>query len=120
MRPVTLPRPAGAPPAAATEPAGRSTVAAGEAPCPPARAGAARAQCVELMAAVMQNCLRFMIEDFDVHLVANDSFDLHEAISERAGMKVVQRFVRPVLNRSERDRCAYCETIFHVRGRRQG
>ena len=75
---------------------------------------AAREKYVESMAAVLQNCRRFMVADFDVYLVANDSFSLYDAISEKAGMKVVQKFIRPVLNRSERDQGAYCETIFHI------
>ena len=82
------------------------------------RGKAAREKYVQAMAAVLHNCRRFMVADFDVYLVANDRFDLYTRISELAGMKVVQKFIRPVLNRSERDQGAYSEAIFHLRDRR--
>ena len=33
---------------------------------------------------------------------------------EKSGLKIVQQFKRPVLNRTERDRQPYGETIFHM------
>ena len=70
---------------------------------------------VKAMASTLQNCRKFMVDGFDVYLVANDRFDLYGRISELAGMKIVQEYIRPVLNRSERDQGAYSETIFHIK-----
>lgn len=36
-------------------------------------------------------------------------------IAELAGMQVVQTYNRPVLNRSEKDKNKYSESIFHLR-----
>ena len=35
--------------------------------------------------------------------------------AEKAGMKIVQQFKRPVLNRTEKDKGAYSEIIFHLK-----
>lgn len=53
---------------------------------------------------------------FNVFLVANDKFNLYPDIAELAGMKIVNQFKRPVLNRVEKDRSnAYAEIIFHMK-----
>ncbi len=67
---------------------------------------------------VLNNCKRFLADNYDVFLVANDKFNLYPAIAENAGMEIVNRFNRPVLNRSEKDKNAYSETIFHLKRRR--
>ena len=36
-------------------------------------------------------------------------------IAENAGMKIVNQFKRPVLNRTEKDKAAYSEIIFHLK-----
>ena len=36
-------------------------------------------------------------------------------IAEKSGMKIVNTFKRPVLNRTERDKGAYAEIIFHMK-----
>lgn len=69
------------------------------------------------VAAVLTNCRRFMAKDFDVFLVANDKFGLYPGIAERAGMRVVGEYKRPVLNRAEGAKNAYGESIFHIRER---
>ena len=61
------------------------------------------------------NCRKFMRENFDVLLVANDKFGLYPIIAERAGMCIVQEYKRPVLNRAEGIKSAYGESIFHMR-----
>ena len=75
----------------------------------------ARAEYVQGIATVLRNCRRFMVVDCDVFLVANASFNLYEKIAETAGLQIVDRFKRPVLNRTEKDKGAYSETIFHLR-----
>lgn len=37
------------------------------------------------------------------------------SIAEKSGMKIVNTFKRPVLNRTERDKGAYAEIIFHMK-----
>jgi len=68
------------------------------------------------MAEVLKNCKKHLREDYDVLLVANDKYDLYPKIAKLAGMEIVNRFKRPVLNRVEKDRSnAYAETIFHLK-----
>jgi len=61
---------------------------------------------------VLINSKKFLAENYNVFLVANDKFNLYPVIAERSGMKIVNQFKRPVLNRTERDKAAYSETIF--------
>ncbi len=64
---------------------------------------------------VLNNSCRFLAEDFDVFLVANDKFNLYPSIAEGAEMEIVNQYKRPVLNRTERDKAAYSEIIFHLK-----
>ena len=64
---------------------------------------------------VLNNCKRFLADNYDVFLVANDKHNMYPAIAENAGMKVVNHFKRPVLNRTEKDKGAYSEIIFHLK-----
>ncbi|MBI4547449.1 MAG: site-specific DNA-methyltransferase, partial [Ignavibacteriae bacterium] len=76
----------------------------------------AKGSYVEGIVAVLDNCKRFMIDDFDILLVANDKHNLYPLIAEKAGLCIVQQFKRPVLNRTEKDKGAYSESIFHMKG----
>lgn len=67
------------------------------------------------IADVLNNCKRFLAKDYDVFLVANDKWNLYPAIAEQAGMKIVNQYKRPVLNRTEKDKGAYSEIIFHLK-----
>ncbi len=71
----------------------------------------------EGIANVLNNCRRFLVEDFDVFLVANDKYNLYPNIAENAGMQIVNQYKRPVLNRTEKDKQAYAEIIFHLKGK---
>lgn len=75
----------------------------------------ARTAYVKGIADVLKRCKRFLIKDYNVFLVANDKHNLYPGIAERARMKIVNRFERPVLRRSEFDQSAYSETIFHLK-----
>jgi hypothetical protein len=66
---------------------------------------------------VLTNCKRFLTDDYDIFLVANDKFNIYPTIAENAGMKIVNQFIRPVLNRTEKDKTAYSETIFHLKNK---
>jgi hypothetical protein len=70
---------------------------------------------IEGIAGVLKNCKNFLAEDYSVFLVANDKYNIYPAIAEKAGMRIVEQFKRPVLNRTERDKAAYAETIFHLK-----
>lgn len=77
----------------------------------------ARNSYVEGISQVLINVKKFLADNFDVFLVANDKYNLYPAIAEQAGMKIVNQFERPVLNRTERDKSPYSEIIFHLKGK---
>ena len=77
---------------------------------------AARESYIQGVSDVLNNCKRFLAKDYDVFLVANDQFDMYPTIADKVGMHIVQRYKRPVLNRTEKNRSsAYSETIFHLK-----
>lgn len=75
----------------------------------------ARRSYVQGIADVLNNCKQYFTDDYDVFLVANDKQNLYPEIAEKAGMKIVNQYKRPVLNRTERDRNPYSEIIFHFK-----
>jgi DNA modification methylase len=70
---------------------------------------------VKGIADVLLNCKKYMKTDFNVFLVANDRYCLYPIIAERAGLEIVNRYNRPVINRTEKDKGEYSETIFHLK-----
>jgi SAM-dependent methyltransferase len=66
------------------------------------------------IADVLLNCKKYMKPDFNVFLVANDKYELYPRIAQKAAMRIVNRYNRPVINRTEKDKGAYSETIFHL------
>jgi len=64
---------------------------------------------------VLKNCKKFLAKDYNIFLVANDKYNIYGRIAEEAGMKIVNQYKRPVLNRTERDKSAYSEIIFHLK-----
>lgn len=72
---------------------------------------------IEGISQALLNCKKYMIDDFDVFLVANDKYNLYPNIAEKSGMKIVDKFKRPVLNRTERDKSPYSEIIFHFKSK---
>jgi len=67
------------------------------------------------IAEVLLNSKKYLKDDYDIFLVANDKYGLYPKIAEMAGMKIVNQYKRPVLNRVEKDRNAYAEIIFHLK-----
>lgn len=67
------------------------------------------------LAAVLKNSKKYLKDDYNVFLVANDKNNLYPRIAELAGMKIVNQYKRPVLNRVEKDRNAYSEIVFHLK-----
>ncbi len=70
---------------------------------------------IEGISAVLNNCKKYLAEDYDIFLVANDKYNMYPTIAENSGMKIVNQFKRPVLNRTEKDKGAYSEIIFHLK-----
>lgn len=66
---------------------------------------------------VLINCKKFLADDYNIFLVANDKYGLYPKIVERAGMKIVNEFKRPVLHRTEKNKNPYSEIIFHIKAR---
>ncbi|MDA8053163.1 MAG: DNA methyltransferase [Deltaproteobacteria bacterium] len=78
----------------------------------------AREAYVKDISDVLINSAKYLQEDHDIFLVANDKYNLYPEIVKLAGMKIVNRFNRPVLNRVEKDRGnIYSETIFHIKAK---
>ncbi len=75
----------------------------------------ARSSYVKGIVDVLKHCRQFLVDDFNVFLVANDRFGLYEEIADKSRIRIANRFNRPVLRRSENDKSPYSETIFHMR-----
>jgi hypothetical protein len=63
---------------------------------------------------VLRNIARYVRLDGHFFIVANDKHNLYPEIAERSGLVITEEYKRPVLNRTERDRQPYAETIFHM------
>ncbi len=74
---------------------------------------------VEGISSVLLNCKKYLVDYFDIFLVANDKYNLYPVIAEQSGMKIVNQFKRPVLNRTERDKSPYSEIIFHLKNNKE-
>lgn len=77
----------------------------------------ARQSYIDGIVAVLNNCKQYLVEDYDIFLVANDKYNMYPTIAEKAEMQIVNRYKRPVLNRTEKDKGAYSEIIFHLKGK---
>ena len=77
----------------------------------------ARQSYIESIASVLNNCKKYLVDKYDVFLVANDKHNIYPIIAEKSGMQIINRYKRPVLNRTEKDKGAYSETIFHFKNK---
>ena len=75
----------------------------------------AQSDYVEGISAVLNNMKQYLKKDYNVFLVANDKFNLYPTIASKTNMKIINTYNRPVLNRTEKGKSAYSETIFHMR-----
>jgi len=66
---------------------------------------------------VLKNAKKYLVNDYDIFLVANDKYNMYPTITENAGMQIVNQYKRPVLNRTEKDKGAYAEIIFHLKSK---
>ncbi|MDF1540785.1 MAG: DNA methyltransferase, partial [Candidatus Thorarchaeota archaeon] len=79
------------------------------------RSKLARKKYVEGISSVLSHCKKYLVDDYEVFLVANDQYGLYPKIAENAGMKIVNTYKRPVLARTERNKAAFGESIFQMR-----
>ena len=77
----------------------------------------AREEYIQGIADVLNNCKQFLARDYNIFLVANDKFNMYPRIAGKAGMRIVNQYKRPVLNRTEKDKAAYSESIFHLKSK---
>ncbi len=77
----------------------------------------ARKSYIEGIVQVLNNSKKYLQDDFDIFLVANDKYNMYPTIAEKSGMKIVNQYKRPVLNRTEKNKSAYAEIIFHLKGK---
>ncbi len=75
----------------------------------------ARKEYVEGVAKVLKNSKKYLKKDANIFIVANDKFNLYPTIAQKAGFKIVKEFKRPVLNRVEKDKNPYAESIFWMK-----
>ena len=75
----------------------------------------ARDKYVDGISNVLVNCKKYLVKNSNIFLVANDKYDLYPTIAEKSGLKIVNQFKRPVLNRTEKDKGAYSEIIFQMK-----
>ncbi len=75
----------------------------------------AKEEYVNGISKVLENISRFVKPDGNYFIVANDQFNLYPEIAEKSGFEIIKVFKRPVLNRTERDRQPYAESIFHMK-----
>jgi len=75
----------------------------------------AREEYIEGISKVLLNSKKYLIENYNIFLVANDKYNMYPEIANRANMKIVKEYKRPVLNRTERGKSVYFESIFHFK-----
>src|SRR3989344_5059640 len=75
----------------------------------------AKDEYIEGISKVFINISKFIKDKGDFFVVANDKYNLYPQIAEKSGLKIIEQFKRPVLNRTERDRQPYAEIIFHMK-----
>jgi hypothetical protein len=75
----------------------------------------ARNSYIDGIVKVLNNSKQYLQDDYDIFLVANDKYNMYPTIAEKAGMKIVNQYKRPVLNRTEKNKSAYAEIIFHLK-----
>lgn len=75
----------------------------------------ARNSYIEGISQVLINSKKYLKDNYDIFLVSNDKYNMYPTIAEKAGMQVINQYKRPVLNRTEKDKGAYAEIIFHLK-----
>jgi hypothetical protein len=63
----------------------------------------AREDYVRGISEVRANAAKYVRDDGQFFIVANDKHNLYPVIAERSGLRIAEEYKRPVLNRTERD-----------------
>lgn len=79
------------------------------------KGSAARNEYIDGISSVLTNMLNYMVDDCEVFIVANDSYDLYPQIARNCNLIIFEEYLRPVLNRTEKDKSAYSEKIFRMK-----
>lgn len=66
---------------------------------------------------VLKNSMLYLQNDFNIFIVANDKYNLYPKIAEICNLRIINQFKRPVINRTEKDKSAYSESIFHLKAK---
>lgn len=66
------------------------------------------------ISAVLLNVKKYLKTDAQIFIVANDSKNLYRKIAKASGLEIIEEYKRPVMNRTERDKQPYSESIFHM------
>ena len=77
----------------------------------------ARKSYIDGIVQVLNNSKEYLQDNYDIFLVANDKYNMYPTIAEKSGMQIVNQYKRPVLNRTEKNKSAYSEIIFHLKER---
>ena len=77
----------------------------------------ARNMYVQGISQVLTNAKPFLQDNYDIFLVSNDKYNMYPSIAENAGMQIVNQYKRPVINRTEKNKAAYAEIIFHLKAK---
>jgi DNA modification methylase len=75
----------------------------------------AKEEYIEGVTKVLLNINKFIKDDGNYFIVANDKYNLYPEIAQNSNLNIIQTYKRPVLNRTERDRQPYAEFIFHLK-----
>ena len=66
------------------------------------------------ISAVLLNAKEYLKTNAQIFIVANDSKNLYRKIADASGLEIIKEYRRPVMNRTERDKQPYFESIFHM------
>jgi len=75
----------------------------------------AREDYVNGISDVLIDMKNYLSKDANIFIVANDKYNLYPEIAKRANLKIIKEFKRPVLNRVEKDKNPYAESIFWMK-----
>ncbi len=76
-----------------------------------------REKYIDDISSVLINTKKYLQEEFEIFIVANDNYNLYPKIAEKSNLVIVEEFKRPVLYRTEKDKSTYSEKVIHLRNK---
>lgn len=70
---------------------------------------------IENISEVFAHSKKYLKDNADIFIVANDQYGIYPEIAKKAGLKIIKEYKRPVLNRTERNKKLYVESVFHMK-----